>query len=56
MTSPSSSAVPNYIYKQEVQKLTFLNFTRIMHMFGILMSVLVDPSFHTPGSRCGEII
>ena len=56
MISPSSSAVPNYIYKQEVQKLTFLNFTRIMHMFGILMSVLVDPSFHTPGSRCGEII
>lgn len=54
MTSPSSSAVPNYIYKQEVQKLTFLNFTRIM--FLILMSVLVDPSFHTPGSRYGEII
>lgn len=45
MISPSSSAVPNYIYKQEVQKLTFLNFTRIM--FLILMSVLVDPSFHS---------
>ena len=45
MISPSSSAVPNYIYKQELQKLTFLNFTRIM--FLILMSVLVDPSFHS---------
>lgn len=45
MTPPSSSAVPNYIYKQEVQKLTFLNFTRIL--FLILMSVLVDPSFHS---------
>lgn len=45
MISPSSSAVPNYIYKQEVQKLTFLNFIRIM--FLILMSVLVDPSFHS---------
>ena len=45
MISHSSSAVPNYIYKKEVQKLTFLNFTRIM--FGILMSVLVDPSFHS---------
>lgn len=54
MISHSSSAVPNYIYKKEVQKLTFLNFTRIM--FGILMSVLVDPSFHTPGSSYGEII
>lgn len=36
MISPSSSAVPNYIYKQEVQK----NNTR---MFLILISVLVDP-------------
>ena len=54
MIAPSSSAVPNYIYKQELQKLTFLNFTRIM--FLILMSVLVDPSFHTPGSRYEEII
>ena len=36
MISPSSSAVPNYIYKQEVQK----NNTR---MFLILISVLIDP-------------
>jgi len=52
MISPSSSAVPNYIYNQEVQKLTLLNYKNVSYTH----ECLSQPPAFTPGSCYGEII